>query len=174
MVKHLERIHSTGNKTRAAASLTVPGGQGFHFPHFFLTFRSIFLIFPQTLLIFSLIWPSGWASRPSGKALATPLNKTSFLFHRTYHLIVFFKLGCVTVLSSKKIVEHELDLLILLGLWLSWWAWCTCLWLPVSCMFSEIKTKKKCKFKPQHIYFNKARCKSTMYVTLKFQFSLYS
>ena len=37
--------------TRAVASLTVPGGQEFHFPHFFLKFRSIF---PQTLLIFFL------------------------------------------------------------------------------------------------------------------------
>ena len=37
---------------RAVASLTVPGGQAFHFPHFFLKFRSIF---PQTLLIFFLI-----------------------------------------------------------------------------------------------------------------------
>ena len=36
---------------RAVASLTVPGGQEFHFPHFFLIFRSIF---PQTLLTFFL------------------------------------------------------------------------------------------------------------------------
>ena len=42
-------------KLRAVASLTVPGGQENHFPHFFLKFRSIFLIFPQTLLIFFLI-----------------------------------------------------------------------------------------------------------------------
>ena len=40
---------------RAVASLTVPGGQEFHFPPFFLKFWSIFLIFPQTLLIFFLI-----------------------------------------------------------------------------------------------------------------------
>ena len=37
---------------RAVDSLTVPGGQEFHFPHFFLKFRSIF---PQTWLIFFLI-----------------------------------------------------------------------------------------------------------------------
>ena len=37
---------------RAVTSLTVPGGQEFHFPHFFLKFQSIF---PQTLLIFFLI-----------------------------------------------------------------------------------------------------------------------
>ena len=42
-------------RNRAVASLTAPGGQEFHFPHFFLKFRSIFLIFPQTLLIFFLI-----------------------------------------------------------------------------------------------------------------------
>ena len=42
-------------EARAVASLTVPGGQEFHFPHFFLKFRSIFLIFPQTLPIFFLI-----------------------------------------------------------------------------------------------------------------------
>ena len=41
--------------SRAVASLTVPSGQEFHFPHFFLKFRLIFLIFPQTLLIFFLI-----------------------------------------------------------------------------------------------------------------------
>ena len=52
---------------RAGASLTVPGGQEFYFPHFFLKFRSIVLIFPQTLLIFFLILG------PPGKALATPL-----------------------------------------------------------------------------------------------------
>ena len=41
--------------TRAVASLTVPGGQEFHFPHFFPKFWSFFLIFPQTFLIFFLI-----------------------------------------------------------------------------------------------------------------------
>ena len=40
---------------RAVASLTVPGGQEFHFPHFFPKFRSILLIFPQTFFIFFLI-----------------------------------------------------------------------------------------------------------------------
>ena len=40
---------------RAVAILTVPGGQEFHLPHFFLKFRSIFLSFPQTFLIFFLI-----------------------------------------------------------------------------------------------------------------------
>ena len=39
---------------RAVASLTVPSGREFHFPHFFLKVWLIFLIFPQTLLIFFL------------------------------------------------------------------------------------------------------------------------
>ena len=43
------------NAHSAVASLTVPGGQEFHFPHFFLKFLSIFLILPQTVLIFLLI-----------------------------------------------------------------------------------------------------------------------
>ena len=37
---------------RAVANLTVPGGQEFHFPHFFL---KVWSIFPQTLLILFLI-----------------------------------------------------------------------------------------------------------------------
>ena len=41
--------------SRAVASLTVPGGQEFHFPQFSSNFDQFFLIFPQTLLIFFLI-----------------------------------------------------------------------------------------------------------------------
>ena len=41
--------------SRAVASLTLPGGQAFQFPHFFLKFWSIFLSFPQIFLIFFLI-----------------------------------------------------------------------------------------------------------------------
>ena len=57
---------------RAVASPTVLGGQEFHFPHLFLKILSIFLIFPQTFLIFFLILAL-WASRLPGKALAMPL-----------------------------------------------------------------------------------------------------
>ena len=42
----------------AVASLTVPGGQDFHFPRIFLIFRSvfpIFPIFPRFFLIFFLL-----------------------------------------------------------------------------------------------------------------------
>ena len=47
--------HADNRVIRDVASLTVPGGQEFHFPHFFLKFWSIFLTFPQTFLIFFLI-----------------------------------------------------------------------------------------------------------------------
>ena len=40
---------------RAVASLTVLGGQEFHFTHFSSKFDHFFLFFPQTLLIFFLI-----------------------------------------------------------------------------------------------------------------------
>ena len=62
--------------TRAVASLIVPGGQEFHFPYFFLKFRSNFLIFPQTLLVFFLILALRVGELPTGKALATPLCTT--------------------------------------------------------------------------------------------------
>ena len=55
---------------RAVASLTVPGGQEFHFPHFSSNFDKFFL---KLYLFPSSFWPSGWVSRPPGKALATPL-----------------------------------------------------------------------------------------------------
>ena len=47
-------------------------------PLFSLKFGSSFLTFPQTFLIFFLILGIRWASRPPGKAMATPL--WSFLF----------------------------------------------------------------------------------------------
>ena len=73
-------FHLFSQKTRAVASLTVPSGQEFHFPHFFLKFRLISLFFLKLYLFSSSFWPSGWASRPPGKALATPLQKTPHIF----------------------------------------------------------------------------------------------
>ena len=49
------KLQHTELNNRSVASLTVPGGQEFHFPHFFLKFGSSFLTFPQTFLIFFLI-----------------------------------------------------------------------------------------------------------------------
>ena len=57
---------------RAVASLTVPGGQEFHFPHFFLKFQSIF---PQTVLISFIILPLRVGESPTreGPGYATAL-----------------------------------------------------------------------------------------------------
>ena len=56
--------------SRAVASLTVPDGQEFHFPHFSSNFNHFFL---KLYLFYSSFWLSGWASCPPGKALTTPL-----------------------------------------------------------------------------------------------------
>ena len=56
-----------GVGNRAIASLTVLGGQEFHFPHFFLKFRSIFLVLPQTSLIFFLILTLRVGNSPTRK-----------------------------------------------------------------------------------------------------------
>ena len=56
-----------GFPTRAVASLTVPGGQEFHFPQFFSNFDQFFLIFPQTLLIFFLIMALRVGKSPTRK-----------------------------------------------------------------------------------------------------------
>ena len=65
---------------RAIASLTVPGGQEFHFPHFFLKSRlSFFLYFLKLNSFSSSFWPSRWASHPPGKALAMPL--APYMYH---------------------------------------------------------------------------------------------
>ena len=63
-------------QTWAVASLSLPGGQDKSissiFPHF-PVFPLIFLNFPS---FSSSIRPSGWATRPRGKAMATPLLQT--------------------------------------------------------------------------------------------------
>ena len=40
---------------RGVASLTVPGGQEFYFPHFFSNFQHFFVFFPQIFVISVLI-----------------------------------------------------------------------------------------------------------------------
>ena len=57
---------------RAVASLTVQDGQEFHFSHF-SSYLDQFFLFSSNLFS-SSFWLSGWASRPPGKALATPLE----------------------------------------------------------------------------------------------------
>ena len=49
------------------------GGQEFYFPHSFLNFDQFFIFFFTLYLFSSSFWPSGWATRPLGKALAKPL-----------------------------------------------------------------------------------------------------
>ena len=41
--------------SRAAANLTVPGEQDFHFPHFSSNFDKFYFFFPQNILILFLI-----------------------------------------------------------------------------------------------------------------------
>ena len=79
MTKLLKKMKPKYLTSRGIASLTVSGGQVFHF--FSLKFLSIFLIFPQTFLIFVLIALSGWVAH--GKALAAPLL-TSGVFVKCY------------------------------------------------------------------------------------------
>ena len=58
---------------RAVASLTVPGGQETTFLIFSSNFDQFFLFFLKLYLFSSSFLPSGWASHPPKKALATPL-----------------------------------------------------------------------------------------------------
>ena len=58
---------------RAVASLTVPGGQSSTFLIFSSNFDQFVLFFLKLYSFSSSFWYSGWASRPPGKALATPL-----------------------------------------------------------------------------------------------------
>ena len=69
--------------TRAVASLTIPGGQDFHFPHFSSNFDQFLLFFLIYFSFSSSFWLSGWASRPPGKALTTPLDGTKWNQVRT-------------------------------------------------------------------------------------------
>ena len=66
-------INNNPTLSRAVASLTVPGGQEFQFPHFSSNFDQFSLFFLNFYSFSSSFLPSGWATRPPGKALATPL-----------------------------------------------------------------------------------------------------
>ena len=73
----LPETQKTSALTRAVASLTVPGGQESHSSHFFLKFRSTFLlIFPETLFIFFLILALRVGESPTweGSGYVTFLN----------------------------------------------------------------------------------------------------
>ena len=78
---HLLTFRTIYFNIRAVASLTVPGGQEFHFPHFLSKFWLFFRIFPRTFLIFPYFGSPGGRV---GKALATPLFNIiiSLPFHK--------------------------------------------------------------------------------------------
>ena len=59
--------------SRAVASFTVRVGKSSTFHIFSSNLDQVFLLFLKLFLFSSSFWPSGWASRPPGKALATPL-----------------------------------------------------------------------------------------------------
>ena len=85
---------------RAVASLTVPGGHELHFPNFFLKFRSVLLIFPQTLLIFFLILVLRVGDSPTweGPGYATGL-----------HICISVNKGRVwKALSSREILPQDM------------------------------------------------------------------
>ena len=76
------------NESRTVASLIVPGGQAFHFPHFFQISINFFLLFLNFFSFSSSFWPSGWAIHPAGKAMATPLNESKAILH--FAICIFF------------------------------------------------------------------------------------
>ena len=73
--KEIESPPSHSHRCRVVASLTVPGGQEFHFPDFSLNLDQFILFFLKLYSFSSSFWFSGWAARPPGKALATPLHR---------------------------------------------------------------------------------------------------
>ena len=91
-------IYSNRNsrRTRAVASVTVLGGQGFHFPHFFLKFRSIFLIFPHTLLIFFLILALRVGESPTREGPGHATEKDVSLYYYLLTIVPFSYVGSLT------------------------------------------------------------------------------
>ena len=92
--------------TRAVASLTVPGGQEFLFPHFSSNFDQFSLSFLNFYAFSSSFWPSGWATRPPGKALpgyaTAPNPKLSMFWELSQNYQLFWKL---IWLSGSKLSE---------------------------------------------------------------------
>ena len=80
------------DRRRAVASLTVPGGQEFHFPHFFLKSRLSFLIFPQT---FTHFFPQ---FSPPGGRLAHP--ERPWLHHWTDSILRLLQVLSLVNLGS--------------------------------------------------------------------------
>ena len=95
---------------RAVASLTVPGGREFHFPHFFLKFRSIFLTFPQFFLIFFLILALRVGESPTREGPGYATDDMKMLFE-TVGLLLLTRYYHVRVMRSRT--EHLQRLFVL-------------------------------------------------------------
>ena len=76
--------HPYKHTHRAVVSLTVPGGQDFHFPYSFLKFQSHFLIFLILFSFSSSFWPSGWAERPWLRHCIHKVSAMSFTNKQTH------------------------------------------------------------------------------------------
>ena len=108
---------------RAVASLTVPGGQEFHFPHFSSNFDQLFLFFLNHYLFFSSFWPSGWATRPPKKALATPLAYLMLVpeYWRPIKVEVLFSVHELALKHSTSLFyQKQKRITSRLILWLEW------------------------------------------------------
>ena len=109
----------------AVASLTVPGGQDFHFPYSSSNFGHFFVFFLKLFSFSSSFWSSGWATRPPGKALVTPLvleqypwNSKGFWAHKTDLGSSTRSLTLQTFLLSRILCHKWLLLLTDLFTWL--------------------------------------------------------
>ena len=90
---------------RAVASLTVPGGQNFHFPHFSSNFNQFDLFFLKIFSFSSSFWLSGLASCPPGKTLATQL-----VSREAQHNHVRFTSGLQLFTAGRTKVVYQEDL----------------------------------------------------------------
>ena len=85
-------------------NLIVPGGQEFHFPYFSSNFDQFFLFFLKLYLFSSLFWPSGWVSRPPGKALHGYATEYELFLEGQY-------LGDWSPIHNPSALLHSLTLL---------------------------------------------------------------
>ena len=80
-VRYYQELKNPWADCRAVASLTVPGGQELHFPHFFLKFQSIFLNFPQTSLVVFLILALRVGESPTREGPGYATGRLKFKWH---------------------------------------------------------------------------------------------
>ena len=95
-----ESITKCTQINRAVASLTVPGGQGSTFLIFSSNFDQFSLFFLRFFSFSSSFCLSGWASRPPGKALATPLQINAHCKQQQHTRHTLMVLLCFIFLSQ--------------------------------------------------------------------------